>query len=235
MRHEPDLSVGVSAALDELEQKFDATQNRIIAAITKCNSPTQVQPQAPIHTNRGGNTSANKIRKELMPDRLSNDATAAEMRFWAKEFRSFYRTSCLDKEKVEDQQLYFFKCIDMELDAILRLSVDDQTPVLGDVNSCMAYLKEHFEVTHPVTTRRIEFFRCKQKKGQKFTAWLATLVKLGQEAELDKLTVDDIYVHNVIEGTVDLELQKRFLKLEKPTLADIKNTATAYEIECLTI
>ena len=235
MEHEPALGDGVLAALDELESRFLTIQANVFATISSINTPAQVPIAAAPVNNASSNTNQHsKIRKEIMPEKLSYEANPSEMRVWAAQFKGFYDISDLKNESVLNQQLFFFKCVDTKLDSTLRMSIDESTPIFGS-GSCMEILVDWFKVTHPVFTRRIEFWRYNQQMGQLFSEWVANLRLRGEEADLDKMTVDEIYVHRIVEGCVDLELKNRLLKLKKPTMADITEEAAAYEIACKTI
>ena len=70
-----------------------------------------------------------KIRTDLKPETLTNDATQVEFRIWTKEFKVFFRSSNLGKGDKNEQQQALIKLIDSVLAAKLKGKIDDNTPV----------------------------------------------------------------------------------------------------------
>ena len=79
----------------------------------------------------------------------------------------------------------------------------------------------HFDKLYPLFVRRTDFFNSLQIGGQSFTAWLATLTQLSEEADLPTMIEDNIMVYQVVKSCNDSKLRERFLKLKNPTLQDL--------------
>ena len=79
----------------------------------------------PVRIEQPQKTNKVKIRVDLKPETLTNDATPVEFRIWKKEFKVFFPGSNLWKgEKIEQQQA-LIKLIDSVLAAKLRGKIDD--------------------------------------------------------------------------------------------------------------
>ena len=86
----------------------------------------------PIRVETAQDTDKVKIRTDLKPETLTNDATSMEFRIWTKEFKVFFRSSNLGKgDKIEQQQA-LIKLIDSILAAKVRGKIDDDTPVFTE-------------------------------------------------------------------------------------------------------
>ncbi|KAG1652265.1 hypothetical protein GQR58_026433 [Nymphon striatum] len=56
------------------------------------------------------------------------------------------------------------------------------------------------------------------------------LKQKGEEADLHSLDISSLYIYRYITGVTDSTLRERFLKLENPTLDQLKKEARAYKI-----
>jgi len=220
-----------AARLDSLEDEHAAIIEKMLHAIKEAKRPPAVAvAAAPV------GAAANvqlRVQTALKPSKLSYDATPSELTSWARQFRAFHSASKLGTAAVTEQQAFFFSCLDLELETAVRQRIDDAT-VIFDLNngdrSCMEELQSRFQITYPLFTRRLDYFRYIQSKGQTFSDFYAHLRQKGDEAELAQLTVDECYVFRVICGCSDSKLKEKFLKLENPTLEDLLKESTLYEM-----
>ena len=116
-----------------------------------------------------------KIRVDLKPETLTNDATPIEFRIWTKEFKVFFRSSILWKGERIEQQQALIKLIDSVLAAKLRGKIYDvfteaaaahnmageAVPMDGrpQGTSCFAILETHFQVSNPLFKHRSELLK----------------------------------------------------------------------------
>ena len=138
-----------------------------------------------------------KIRVDLKPETLANDATPVEFRIWTKEF--FQSSNLWKGEKIEQQQA-LIKLIDSVLAAKLRGKIDDDTPVFTETTaaqnmageavplhaqpqgtSCFAILETHFKVSNPLFKRRSELLKLKPTQGEQFTSYMNRLKETSEE------------------------------------------------------
>ena len=175
-----------------------------------------------------------KVQSALKPDKLTRENTPAELSSWARRFRSFYSMSHLDMAEIRDQQAFLYQCLDTDLEIYLRQQVDENTPIFGD-NGCIAVLEEKFLRSYPLFTRRLDFFRFSQSKGQPFAEFYAKLRQKGDESSLSQLDVDALYVHRIICAITDAKLKEKLCKLQNPTLEEVVQAAEAYDVARKTI
>ena len=169
------------------------------------------------------------MQEGLKPEKLSLENTPAEHRAWAARYRAFHSTSNLQRLSAENQQAYFFSCLDKQLEVRLRELVNDETAIFGE-DSCMARLEAEFLLRHPLFTRRLDFFRAEQKPNEEFSNFAIRLRQLGDEADLQNLRTDELYVFKYVCGCTNTALRGKFLKNPDPTLQELKAIARAFEI-----
>ena len=135
---------------------------------------TPVRIEAPQDTDKV------KIRTDLKPETLTNNATPVEFRIWTKEFKVFFRSSNLGKGDRIEQQQALIKLIKSVLAVKLRGKIDDGTPVFTEINaaqnmageavpwearlqgtSCFAILNSHFQIGNPLFKQRSELLKLK--------------------------------------------------------------------------
>ena len=83
---------------------------------------------APIRVEQAQEIDKVKIRTDLNPETLTNDATPVEFRIWTKEFKVFFRSSNLGKGDKIKQQQALIKLIDSVLAAKVRGKILRQHP-----------------------------------------------------------------------------------------------------------
>ena len=178
---------------------------------------------------RGGGGGV-KVQESLKPQRLMRDSTPVELSEFKRQYRSFHVASKLDQLEITEQQAFFLSCLDHIVATEIRLRIGGTTPVLGDDNTCMSTISAYYEEIYPLFVRRLQFFRLKQKKGQDFAEFFASLRSHGDEANLGGITVDDIMVFRVLAAVTDDKLRDELLKRREPTLQQVLQDATAFEM-----
>ena len=120
-------------AIDKYTKKCDVTTERarLDKEVTDC---LLVAPKetTPIRIEQPHEADKVKIKVDLKPETLTNDATPVEFRIWTKEFKVFFRSSNLWKGEIIEQQQALIKLIDSVLAAKLRGKIDDDTPVFTE-------------------------------------------------------------------------------------------------------
>ena len=169
-----------------------------------------------------------KINEALKPEKLLASATLAEYRSWQTNFELYYSSNKMDKFPLPEQQGYLRSCIELKLQQVLSTKITNVTPIHGDGN-CLSALKGIFLQNIPLLTRRYNFFKCNQIPGEKFSDWNLRLQLEGQEAELDKITEDDLYALRYVTGTADKKLREEFLRQNKTTREDFQKIAMSWE------
>ena len=98
-----------------------------------------------------------------------------------------------------------------------------------DVPECIEVVKEIYLENYPLFTRRWNFFSEKQPIGESFSRWYAKLQAKAQDADIYKMTAEEMVMVQLIAMTTDTELQKELLKLKNPTRQEVVAAARAFE------
>ena len=207
----------------------DAIASKIRRSLwTSGSTPRRLPESAPAE----GSGARVKPNRSLEPDKLCRDHNMVEMKSWMRKFKAWYSSSSMELATLQEQQAYFRRVIDVNLENKLSPSIQEDTPIFGSESqvSCMRLLEEEFLLQYPLLTRRVDFFESQQTKGQLFSDWSAQLRALGDEASLTSLTTSDIYVMRYLTGTIDKKLREKFLKEEKPTVELLDKIAHQHEV-----
>ena len=183
-----------------------------------------VAPVAPVVPHR-----YTRSNEALRPPTLLRDNSPVEFASWVSRFQAYYTSSRMELSNIAEQQAYFRACMDAYLDGRMRDLIAADTPVNGDVDSCMAFLKAEFVARYPVFLRRLDYFRNKQPTGQDFSDWAASLRRLGEECNLADMDHNDITVMRYITGTTDSALKEKLINAVNPTVENLNAVVTRYE------
>ena len=164
-----------------------------------------------------------KANDALKPFTLTRDHTPAEMRSWMRKFTSYYTSSNMDQASLAEQQAYLTALIDTHLETRIRDKVTAGTPIFREQDdtietTCIELIEAEFAHKYPVLTGRYQFFNDKQMPGQLASDWVAKLRALGDEAELEEMTTEHLYIMRYVCGVSDAKLRGKFLKEKKPSL-----------------
>lgn len=162
-----------------------------------------------------------KIATDLRPKAvLSREASPVELRMWATRFQAYYNASAMQNLALNVQHEYLFSNIDDYLIERLSDKIEPNTPVLQDLGdpmpACMTLIEQEFLKFHPLTTRRLDFFRSTVAVGQSVSQWTSALKRKGDEAALPLLTPDHIYCMRYLVAIPDPMLAE-LLKIAEPT------------------
>ena len=163
---------------------------------------------------------------------LSFTHTTNQMTNWVEQFQTYYTSSHLEKATVVEQQGHFRSCMDPVLFERIKVSMKPDTPIFG-ANSCVTLVEKEFLRQYPLFSRRLEFFRSVQPASMPFSEWTAALRLIGDQAELGKIKLADLYVMRYFCGISDGVLLDELMKLHEPTLAQLDAAARHYEMNVL--
>ncbi len=173
-----------------------------------------------------------KPNDTLKPPMLSLTQSPEEMRVWADKFKAFYLASQLDRVSLAEQQAYLFVCLDSHMAARIKDKARANTPIMEDApgeESCLSLIEKEFEVKYPKFIWRLKFFQYRQSPGQLFSDYAAKLHKIGNEADLGSVRVEELYIYKYIGGTCNDKLREKFLKEQNPTWEDMKTVYRTYK------
>ena len=228
---------------DAAEQTAQADINRVInlgadkikevsAALKVLTAPALPLLAAPAPTPA---TDKVKPNETLKPETLLSSFTPVELRTWIHSYRAYHTASRFDKASVPEQQAYFIRVLDSHLAEHVRSKKNENTPIYEDpgdtsIVSCIKIIQDFFLLKYPLTLRRFEFFSYKQEPGKSFLDFKVALEAKANEADLHKLTPEDMKVFRLIAGTTNTKLQNKFLTMkDEPTLDLLEKIAHAQE------
>ena len=155
--------------------------------------------------------------------------TPAQFQHWRGRFTSYYNSSKMSELSLPDQQSYLFQNIDETIHDHVITHINDQTPLFGD-DGCMQLILDEFTRAYPLIKRRISFFQCKEESSQNYADYLAKLNTLSAEADLQNLTMDDLYKLQLLVGTKDTRLTKELITTQNMNKDEFfKNALTLHE------
>ena len=217
---------------DDMEATYNAGRARGFQALAVVRRVQEQQPppqQGPQQNQRNQVKEATGLR----PDKLTLEHSPAEMRSWVRKLESYFNASRFDLLPVQAQQEYLMNCLGGQLELRMREVFTDDMRIAGH-NGCVEAVKQAFRDKYPLIVRRQAFFRLQQAKGQKFTDFATELRALGDDADLQHMTAEDIYVYRYINGTCDAALREKFLREEQLTMEGLKTVARAHEMALAT-
>ena len=137
-----------------------------------------------------------KADQELWPPKLNNDTTMGEWRDWKEQFTSYYNSSNLRQMTYLQQQGYLLSTLDKDIGRHLRREITVTTPLFPTVGSvlCFDILTAYFSQRNPIHLRRQAFFCASQKEGQGVLDFRAHLRSLGNEGDLESMTVEGAFL-----------------------------------------
>ena len=173
-----------------------------------------------------------KPDQELRPSKLRSDTTMGDLRDWKDQFTSYYNSSNLRQMSYLQQQGYLLSNIDSDIGRHLRRVITVTTPIFpvaGSV-SCYDLLTEFFAQRNPIHLRRQAFFCATQKEGQTVLDFRDSLRSLGNEGDLESLTLEGCYCLVYMLGVKDETLKRELCKVQPPTLAAFDNLLEAHAL-----
>jgi hypothetical protein len=105
--------------------------------------------------------------KDLKPVELTADMMPVEFAYWVDAFEAYHAGSHMEVANVAVQQAFFKACVHPILYGRIKSNiVSGVTPVLGPGASVMELMRDKFLLEHSLFSRRLDFFRFKQGRGQ---------------------------------------------------------------------
>ena len=168
--------------------------------------------------------------RELRPQVLQSEGTSGDLRDWKDQFTSYHVSSNLHQMTFAAQQGYLLALVDKTLSRHLRREITATSPVIPTPGSklCFDILTEFFSQQNPNHLRRQAFFSASQKEGQSILDYRAHLRALGNEGDLENMTVEGAYCLMYILGAKDDMLRRELCRVTNPTLAEFDSIVEAH-------
>ena len=119
------------------------------------------------------------------------------------------------------QQGYLLSTLDTDIGRHLRREITVTTVIFPTVGSVSYFdlLTAYFSQRNPIQLCRQAFFCASQKEGQSVLDFRAHLRSLGNEGDLESMTVEGAYCLMYQLGVRDDILRRELCKVKEPTLA----------------
>lgn len=215
-------------ALGELEQEFSHVRRHVMVSM-EAYTGAMVPPQQQAPAGGAAHVGRFPINDTLRPPILSLNNSPVELRQWTEKLRSFFTSNTLATAPIPEQQSYVRQFIDSDLDVRLEIRLDDSIEIFGD-NGVVSFIQEEFARRYPLFSRRLEYFRYQRQTGQSASNFVAKLVQLSFEADLQSLKTDEIQVFRVLTGIKEDQLLGKLLDLKEMTFANVQQKITQFEV-----
>ena len=229
---EPDTTADNDKTVKNWEDKYDKVYGDFMSAEQTL---TSADPHVPV-LSTGASRPSKAIRPKpndpMSPTPLAPDAKPAILRAWKKRYKIYYESHHMEDMPIEEQQAYFLSCLTPTLEARMNSVITQSNHVLPKPNevvkSCFQLLEDEFLLTYPLVNRRHDFFVCSQSNNQKLTDFILNLRKLSEEADLEKLSPDQLILFRALAGTQNQEFRQEFLRRDTHTLESLEKLARSF-------
>ena len=227
----------VEGRMETIGADFETAKEALLrglAALDAAGFGVPAPPPPPPPGNAGGAAGGGgvKVQEALKPGKLHRDSLPVEVTEWRRKYTAYHRVSKFDLLEVSEQQAFFLAALDSIVATEIRQRIGADTPIFSaeddDDDSCMSMLQTFFNEIYPLFTRRLMYFRLRQEKNQPFSEFYANLRQHGDEANLEAITVDEIYTFRILSAVADADLREELMKRREPTLQQILQDATSY-------
>ena len=194
--------------LEELQRKLEAQATGGAAAAPKLVAKSEIS---------------------LKPEVLTKSMKPVEYRSWVKKFNDWYGTSNFNLTTVENQVAYLRSVMEAEL-----VEQVDFTGV-ASIDAALARVEQEFKKTHPLLNRRVTLLTMKQPEGQLMSDHLVAFKQVGQEADVDTMTPEDLKAVLIISSCTNKELVTKLLEMnptvaDKPSVAELEKVINDFEV-----
>ena len=145
-----------------------------------------------------------------------------ELRDRKEQFTSYYNSSSLRQMTYLQQQGYLLSTLDKVIERPLRREITVTTPLFPTVGSvlCFDILTAYFSQRNPIHLQRQAFFCATQRERQSVLDFRAHLRSLGNEGDLESMTIEGAYYLMYQLGVRDDILRRELCKVKEPTFAE---------------
>ena len=218
--------------LDDNDSVKNAIRDLALDAMEAEKAPP---PSAHVPTNPDGSVrDFKKTNEGLKPTTLSHEDSPEQLRSWQRMWMSFYATGNLHTLRVEDQQAWLLSVVDKCLAGRFESRMKSDTPIFKDaldpnVTSCLGIVEEEFLRRYPLAARRHQFFTYTPTKGTPMCQVDDTLSNMAKNADIARMTEDELLALRIVTACLDEGLKREFLKLRIMSLDNVRHTYESWE------
>jgi len=153
----------------------------------------------------------------IRPPTLTFDNSPSEFREWKERLVAYFMQANIINVAPDVQQTYFYPLLDAKVAAQVRAATDRDLLVMDrndpQRRTCMSQLERVFEQRNPVTLRRRRWLEHKRKPNERYADWLAKLIEMMEESDVDNFGADELRVFSIISNVSDPQLEKEITEL----------------------
>ena len=165
--------------------------------------------------------SSSVVTAEVKLSKLSLNLNMAEFIRWVIQ-AEFYADAYLVHDKLKKiQQQMLLQHLDLTLQNMLSIMLTDQS----DFKEGLERLKEIFDNTYPLYTRRWRHMRMKQKQDEDFLAWKARHYISFVNAKMTEMNEEDHMVLSLLLGTKEGKIKSKITSKSNPTMKEVEEIA----------
>lgn len=215
----------MSRTMDELTSQYGIVVREGATAMARSSARSTIHSAT---GSLGDRPNQFRVASDLRPPVITMEYTPPEMRSWLDKFKSYYKTSHMELLHVEEQKSFFMGRMEGEILATIKRRI------VGCVNieECYEQLEFRFLEIHPLFGRRLTWKQLQNQKkpSQRLADFYSIMRGVGDEAELDQMTVDDQYMYGLIMACRnESELFLKLLEIIEPTLEKVLSVAQGFE------
>jgi hypothetical protein len=157
----------------------------------------------------------------LRPEKLTPDSSPVAFSSWLRQTKAWFTASKFSLASREEQLIYLLSVLDSSMEGKVKLTSD------YSFDEMLTVIEEKYTGIHPRFARRFAFFHEKADKNERFVDFISRLDRIGEEADLENITVDQLYVYRLLQEVKCPDLRREFLKLSEDDLTKAKITAVS--------
>ena len=176
-----------------------------------------------------------KIAGTLKPKKLRATDTPQQFHAWEERLKAYFTTGGLDKIGMGVQQAVVRALIDVELELTIKHRLDQTVPIFpadnqGEDDECMTkILDAQIMMRHPLAVHRYNFLKHSLKLGQSVAQWRVQHRQLGNETDLERLTLEDLYSLTYVRALSGVpDLGDKLLHCVEPNVKKYETLIDAY-------
>ena len=216
-----------SAALSQLIDKDRGSQAAAATAPTQGTNTASHNPESRF------------LITHLKPARnLTLSMQQPDVRKWKVQFSNYFQEANLQQVSISAQEAHAESCIDSDLWRRIKFLSGEQklldpaiaftvNPESSAANSLFAFIDSIFAEVNPILNRRLELFNLRQKPNEPVDHAVAKFMEAVDNADIDKMTSEDITVCLIYNFITDVDLKKELFKIPP---RDRKRTRIRQEI-----
>ena len=103
-------------------------------------------------------------------------------------------------------------------------------PIFGPAR-CLDLLEAEFKTIYPIFNRQVDFFQVRRDQGESAEKFCRRLSKLGDMADLESMSREDLTAFRYIDACDDKHLREEIFDLKQKDATSIKDAIVQYDMQ----